>query len=184
LTLQDGNHGSQYPRASELGAEGIPYIAASDISEDGDIDLTTCKRIKSARAAKLRIAPAMAGDVILTHNATVGRVTRLPDWPTAIVASTSTTYYRCDPELLEPDYLRWFFESAVFQLQLSTIMKQSTRSQVPITTQKQLLFAVPPLDQQRYLAGFRSQFFSARRKCQTRLEEARAVKALFLGAAL
>jgi len=180
--LQDGNHGSQYPRASELGTEGIPYIAASDISDDGDIDLRCCKRIRPERAAKLRIAPAITGDVILTHNATVGRVTRLPEWPTEIVASTSTTYYRCDPNRLDPDYLRWFFESAVFQLQLGTIMRQSTRNQVPITTQKRLLFAVPPLEHQQQLAGLRAQFLLARRAIRSRLGGARELNSVLLRA--
>lgn len=164
--LQDGNHGSQYPRASEMGDEGLPYISASDISEDGEIDLAACRRIRPERAARLRIPPARSGDVILTNNATVGRVTRLPTWPTDIVASTSTTYYRCNPSRLDPDYLRWFFESAVFQFQLSTIMRQSTRNQVPITTQKRLLFAVPPSEIQRSLAAQRTRLLDAKRALQ------------------
>jgi type I restriction enzyme, S subunit len=160
--LQDGNHGSQYPRSSELGDEGLPYISASDISEEGDIDLENCRRIRPERAAKLRIPPAMSGDVILTNNATVGRVTRLPEWPSDIVASTSTTYYRCNEAMLHPDYLRWFFESSLFQFQLATIMRQSTRSQVPITTQKRLLFAIPPRDEQEKLAAQRLSFSQTR----------------------
>jgi type I restriction enzyme S subunit len=167
VALQDGNHGSQYPRASELGDDGIPYIAASDISADGEIDLSACRRIRPGRAEQLRIPPARSGDVILTNNATVGRVTRLPDWPTDIVVSTSTTYYRCDPSLLDPDYLRWFFESAVFQFQLRTVMRQSTRNQVPITTQKRLLFAIPPLETQRSLAAQRARFLESRRALQS-----------------
>ena len=162
LAIQDGNHGSQYPRASELGDEGIPYIAASDISDDGDINLSSCRRIRPESAAQLRIPPAKGGDVILTNNATVGRVTRLPAWPTEIVASTSTTYYRCNEALLDPDYLRSFMESAVFQFQLQTIMRQSTRNQVPITTQKGLLFAIPPFEAQGSLAAQRSRFLTAR----------------------
>jgi type I restriction enzyme S subunit len=162
LVLQDGNHGSQYPRSSELGDEGLPYIAASDISDEGDINLGSCRRIRHERAAQLRIPPARSGDVILTNNATVGRVTRLPEWPTDIVASTSTTYYRCCREVLDPDYLRWFFESSVFQFQLATIMRQSTRNQVPITTQKRLLFAVPQPERQKALAAQRATFLSAR----------------------
>ena len=184
VALQDGNHGSQYPRSSELGDDGIPYIAASDISNDGDINLQECRRIQPERASALRIPPARSGDVILTNNATVGRVTLLPEWPTAIVASTSTTYYRCNPDLLDPEYLRWFFESAVFQFQLSTIMRQSTRNQVPITTQKRLLFAVPPLDQQHQLAAQRNQFLSARRSCQSRVEQSIELKRALMEAVL
>jgi type I restriction enzyme S subunit len=161
VALQDGNHGSQYPRSAELGDEGLPYISASDISDEGDIDLSACRRMRPELARKLRIPPARSGDVILTNNASVGRVTRLPAWPTEIVPSTSTTYYRCDQNLLDPGYLRWFLESTIFQYQLRTFMRQSTRNQVPITTQKRLLFAVPPMNQQRRLAVLRSRLSSA-----------------------
>ena len=182
--LQDGNHGSQYPRASELGEEGLPYISATDISEDGRIDLNACRRIGPERAAQLRIPPARSGDVILTNNATVGRVTRLPAWPTEIVASTSTTYYRCHEDSLDPEYLRWFFESTVFQWQLSTIMRQSTRNQVPITTQKRLLFAVPPIQTQRELAKLRGRFLNGYDYVRTRMVQLVALKQKLLEAAI
>jgi len=179
--LQDGNHGSQYPRAEELGTEGLPYIAASDISDDGDIDLSACKRLRPERAARLRIPPAKSGDVVLTNNATVGRVTRLPGWPTEIVASTSTTYYRCNEALLNPEYLRWFLESAIFQFQLGTIMRQSTRNQVPITTQKGLLFAIPPPEAQEMLAAQRTRFLDARLGISSRHTQGTQLRTQLLG---
>jgi type I restriction enzyme S subunit len=182
--LQDGNHGSQYPRASELGDEGYPYLSATDITEDGQIDLESCRRIRPERADKLRIPPARSGDIIFSHNATVGRVTRLPNWHTPIVASTSTTYYRCNEELLEAEYLRWFLESAVFKYQLSTIMRQSTRNQVPITTQKILLFAVPEIETQRSLAALRGRFIDSYHSLQSRISNAKRLRQRIMEAAI
>jgi type I restriction enzyme S subunit len=185
LALQDGNHGSQYPRADELGDEGLPYISASDISDDGHIDLSMCRRLRPERAASLRIPPAISGDVILTNNATVGRVTRLPDWPSPIVASTSTTYYRCHEAELAPEYLRWFLESECFQWQLRSLMRQSTRNQVPITTQKKLLFAVPDIKRQNELASLRVHFLDAyntltARACASRSLRRRLLETAFV----
>jgi type I restriction enzyme S subunit len=172
LALQDGNHGAQYPKAEELGNEGYPYIAASDISLDGVIDLSSARRIRPKRAKGLRIPPAQSGDVILSHNATVGRVSRLPPWHEPIVASTSTTYYRCNEERLDPEYLRWFLESQIFQFQLQSVMRQSTRNQVPITMQKRLLLAWPAIDVQRNLASIRIELRSMRKQLQARRERA------------
>lgn len=171
LALQDGNHGAQYPRADELCEAGYPYIAASDISADGIIDLSSSRCINPERASRLRIPPAQCGDVILSHNATVGRVARLPAWDTPIVASTSTTYYRCNEDRLDPEYLRWFMESDVFQFQLQTVMRQSTRNQVPITMQKRLLFAWPPIGVQKELAATRI----ALRRVRERIQHRRAL---------
>ncbi|MFN9695753.1 MAG: restriction endonuclease subunit S [Synechococcaceae cyanobacterium] len=168
LALQDGNHGAQYPRADELCEAGYPYIAASDISADGIIDLSSARCINPERASRLRIPPAQCGDVILSHNATVGRVARLPAWDTPIVASTSTTYYRCNEDRLDPEYLRWFMESDVFQFQLQMVMRQSTRNQVPITMQKRLLFAWPSIGVQKELAATRISLRKAREQIQYR----------------
>ncbi|UFM64858.1 restriction endonuclease subunit S [Paracoccus sp. MA] len=182
--LQDGNHGSQYPTASELGSVGYPYLSATDITDDGEIDLESCRRIRPERATALRIPPAQTGDIVLSHNATVGRVTRLPEWPTPIVASTSTTYYRCNSENLDPDYLRWFLESSVFKYQLSTIMRQSTRNQVPITTQKRLLFAIPGRELQAELSSLRDKFVLRLKALQARKASAQALQKKILEAAL
>lgn len=168
LALQDGNHGAQYPRADELCEAGYPYIAASDISADGIIDLSSARCINPERASRLRIPPAQCGDVILSHNATVGRVARLPAWDAPIVASTSTTYYRCNEDRLDPEYLRWFMESDVFQFQLQMVMRQSTRNQVPITMQKRLLFAWPSIGVQKELAATRISLRKAREQIQYR----------------
>jgi type I restriction enzyme S subunit len=43
-------------------------------------------------------------------------------------------------------------ESPNFQAQFQCIMKQTTRNQVPITTQKEFYFVLPPLTEQRKIA--------------------------------
>ena len=151
LRLQDGNHGSQYPRTSEFLKRGIPYIAASYISEDGVIDFENCPKLAEKRAKALRIPPATGSDVILTHNATVGRVAIIPPDKTEVVASTSTTYYRPDATKLLPQFLANYFRSPQYQAQLQAIMGQTTRNQVPITAQKGLFFVVPSLKEQKQI---------------------------------
>jgi type I restriction enzyme S subunit len=175
IQLQDGNHGSQYPRADELGDVGFPYIAASDIGDNGEIDLNSVRRLGAERAAALRIAPAMSGDVILTHNATVGRVAILPPCDTPIIASTSTTYYRLDSSRLSNIALAAFMRSTVFKAQLASYMRQSTRNQVPITTQKRMYFLVPPLSEQQRLDKILSDLESVRITLMQRLSVGKSV---------
>lgn len=148
LVLKDGNHGAQYPRQSEFQKRGIPFLSASNIYEDGSFILEECPCLSEERAANLRIPPARGGDVILTHNATVGRVSLIPDDVKTIIASTSTTYYRTNNQKLNNRFLRRFFEGLPFQNQLKRVMGQTTRNQVPITAQKDLFIAVPPLEEQ------------------------------------
>lgn len=144
LALKDGNHGEQYPRSNEFSKIGVPYIAASHISDDGEIDFESCPKLSAQVKNRLRIPAARAGDVLLTHNATVGRVAVIPDEIEELVASTTTTYYRTNPIFLSNAYLAAYLRTWFFQRQLQRVMKQSTRDQVPITAQKKLLFIVPP----------------------------------------
>ena len=75
--FQDGNHGSLYPRKSEFGNTGIPFITATQII-DGQVDIDAAPRLSHDRASELRIGFTRPLDVLLTHNATVGRVAVLP----------------------------------------------------------------------------------------------------------
>ncbi|MAT50566.1 MAG: hypothetical protein CMK32_05225 [Porticoccaceae bacterium] len=152
LGLQDGNHGSQYPRSSEFVKHGVPYIAASHISEFGEIDFSQCPHLSQDHANRLRIRPAQSGDVILTHNATVGRTAIIPDDKHEVIASTSTTYYRTDPTKLLNRYLVTYFQSTAFVSQLQAIMGQTTRNQVPITAQRELQIVLPPMYEQVAIA--------------------------------
>lgn len=153
FALQDGNHGSDYPRSDEFALEGLVYLSATNISDDGRIDFASCPRLPIARANALRIGPARGGDVILTNNATVGRVAIVPLNAGEIVASTSTTYYRPDTSRLNREFLAAYMKSMVFQKQLSRVMVQSTRHQVPITTQKTLTFLIPPIQDQEEIVA-------------------------------
>jgi type I restriction enzyme, S subunit len=143
LVVKDGNHGSQYPRTSEFQNHGIPFLAASSIDENGFFNSDSLPHLSLERAAKLRIPNAKNGDVILTHNATVGRVSIIPDSIKEVITSTSTTYYRVNSNKFFNKYLRDFFEGLPFQNQLGRIMGQTTRNQVPITAQKNLFILHP-----------------------------------------
>ena len=150
----DGNHGSYYPKSNEFVEDGVPYISANCI-EDGEVLLSKAKYLTEERASVIKKGVALDGDVLLAHNATVGPVAILKTDLPRIILSTTLTHFRVDPEKLDREYLYYFMQSRLFQGQLERVMKQSTRNQVPITTQRKLFFVVPPVNIQRELvSGF------------------------------
>ena len=172
LVVKDGNHGSQYPRTSEFQKHGIPFLAASSIDENGFFNINSLPHLSLDRAAKLRIPNAKSGDVILTHNATVGRVSIIPDNVKEVTTSTSTTYYRVNPNKFFNKYLRDFFEGLLFQNQLGRIMGQTTRNQVPITAQRNLFILYPDSISKQaeissILTSLREQLTNMQHKLQT-----------------
>ena len=146
----DGNHGSFYPRNEEFVSNGVPYISANCIEDDG-ISLKNAKYLTEDRANTITKGIAKDGDILLAHNATVGPVCILRTDFERVILSTSLTYYRVDPLKINSLFLFYFMKSRLFQSQLERVMSQSTRNQVPITTQRTLYFIIPPIKIQNEL---------------------------------
>jgi len=147
----DGNHGSFYPKAEEFVDSGVPYISANCI-ENGEINLNNAKYLTIERASVFTKGVACDGDILLAHNATVGPVCMLKTQLEKIILSTTLTYYRVNDKDVSSKYLYYYMQSDLFQKQLKRVMSQSTRNQVPITTQRKLYFIIPPLNEQNLIA--------------------------------
>ncbi|MFM7711779.1 MAG: restriction endonuclease subunit S, partial [Microcystis sp.] len=69
LLHKDGNHGSNYPRTSEFGIEGIPFLSANCFSDSGEMITDNVKFLSESKANKLKIGWLEHSDVLLAHNA-------------------------------------------------------------------------------------------------------------------
>ena len=150
---KDGNFGSLYPRIEDFGDDGFPLLTAKVVN-GGRIDFGAAQKLRKEKAARLPYGFIQAGDVLLSHNATVGRVAVVPEFNGQALIGTSLTYFRLDTSRLLPRYLAGFFESRDFQNQLASVMGLSTRNQVPITAQRLLEVEVPPLKAQHRISEF------------------------------
>ena len=150
---KDGNHGSNYPRVSEFGDVGVPFLTAKLLSDNsGDIDFENAPRLDKERATAMTFGWLEEEDVLLSHNATVGRVAVVPKIEEPVLIGTSLTHFRTNKEQIVPGYLATFFRSKGFQDQLESVMSHTTRNQVPITAQRYLFVSLPPLSNQKAIA--------------------------------
>jgi len=152
LLHKDGNHGSLYPRADDFGQEGVPFLSAKAVSEDGVINNAFVENLLAEKAAKLRIGWISRGDVLLAHNASVGKVAIYDGRFEKALIGTSLTSFRPNPEALDSRYLAAALRSARFQRELAKNMGQTTRNQVPITAQRRLKISLPGIGLQREFA--------------------------------
>jgi type I restriction enzyme S subunit len=143
----DGNHGSEYPRKEEFVSSGVPYISANCIVGQR-IDFSRAKFLSVERVARIRKGVAKDGDVLFAHNATVGPVAILRTSSERVVLGTSLTYYRCNQSKVLPEFLMYEMRAAGFRSQYEAVMKQATRSQVPITMQRTFTHCIPDLEAQ------------------------------------
>ena len=149
----DGNHGGEYPRADEFVDSGVPYISANCIS-DGIICFQNAKYVTVERSKRFRKGIARNNDVLFAHNATVGPVAILRTDAPIVILGTSLTAFRCNEEHFTPEYLKAYLENSYFVRQYEGEMQQSTRKQVPITTQRKYTIVVPSQRVQKEFSAF------------------------------
>lgn len=153
---KDGNHGSLYPRSTDFAADGVPFITAKAVREDGSLNVDAVDYLSPRKASQLRIGWIESGDVLLSHNASVGKVCAYDGTLGRALIGTSLTCFRVDPSRSSPAYLAACLRDPDFQRQLARNMAQTTRNQVPITAQRSLTVPWVPLEQQLRFGDFSS----------------------------
>jgi type I restriction enzyme S subunit len=152
LSHKDGNHGSLYPRPDDFDNEGIPFLSAKAVSDDGAIDNGLVENLREEKADRLKIGWILKGDVLLAHNASVGKVALYDGRFERALIGTSLTAFRPNPEALNSNYLAAALRAPTFQRQLEKNMGQTTRNQVPITAQRNLKVGLPRIELQKEFA--------------------------------
>lgn len=150
----DGNHGNIHPKGKDFVESGIPFIMASDIANN-KVDLCNCKFITKEQADSLQKGFSKEGDVLLTHKATLGRTAIVKDLNTPYIMLTpQVTYYRVlNEKLLSNKFLKFYFDSTIFQGILENHGNSgSTRAYVGITAQRKLPILIPPPSEQKAIA--------------------------------
>ena len=154
LLVQDGNHGGSYPKASEFVSQGVPLITGACLI-DGGVEYRCAGFISESTAKRLRVGFAQAGDVLLTHKGTMGKTAIVPAsrFPVTILNPQITLYRTSNNGRLDARYLRYFFDSAIFQKRLEQISATSTINTLPIREQKKLEVPLPPISVQKAIIG-------------------------------
>ena len=156
----DGNHGEIHPKSEDFVSEGVPFIMASDMS-NGRVNYSQCAHITERQAESLRKGFAKNGDVLLTHKATIGE-TAIVDYDKYpyIMLTPQVTYYRVkDRRRLNNRYLKFYFDSSLFQQTLHLWASSgSTRAYLGITEQQRLPVILPPPDKQEKIAAILSAY--------------------------
>lgn len=152
--VQDGNHGGSYPKIEEFVSDGVPLITGACLA-DGCVDYTKAGFISPSRASQLRVGFAQPGDVLLTHKGTMGKTAIVPEsrYPTTILNPQITLYRVAKSGRLQARYLRFFFDSQLFQRLMVQISATSTINTLPIKEQKKLEIPVPSQETQDYIVG-------------------------------
>jgi type I restriction enzyme S subunit len=149
VDVKDGNHGANHPRSAEFVANGTPFLMASDIQR-GEVLWNEASKLGPETLGRLRVGFSIKDDVLFTHKASIGK-TAVAD--RSSILSPQVTYYRCNPDFIEPRWLVRFLASPLFLAQLAEIQGQSTRDFVSISKQYDQFILLPPLPEQRRIVA-------------------------------
>ena len=174
LGLQDGNHGELHPKLIDFIEKGIPFLTANCITNNR-ISFDKCKYLSDRWLKKLRIGFARENDIILTHKGTLGLCAIVPSGIKNIILSPQTTYYRLSPKICSI-FLFYFFQSKIFQNQLFSLGRQSTRDYVGINSQKSLNIVLPLLSEQQKIASILSNIDELIQKTEQIIETSQKFK--------
>ncbi|WHR58353.1 restriction endonuclease subunit S [Acinetobacter haemolyticus] len=153
----DGNHGEIHPTSKDYVNEGIPFIMATDVI-NGKVHLQNSKKITKQQADSLRKGFSIAGDILLTHKATIGNIAIVPSLEVEYIMLTpQVTYYRViNSKKLSNQFLKVYFEAPQFQKSLLDLCTGATRLYIGISEQRKLPIYLPSLEEQTKIANFLS----------------------------
>jgi type I restriction enzyme S subunit len=133
---------------------GIPFVMANNLI-GGRLNIDSCAHITRKQADGLQKGFSRAGDILLTHKATIGETAIVGDIPfDYLMLTPQVTYYRVNKaEIINRDFLFHFFNGKVFQDQLQLMSGGGTRSYIGITAQRKLPIVLPKTaEEQRVIA--------------------------------
>ncbi len=141
--------------ADEYTESGVPVLRGVNINH-GRFHDDDFAFIDEATADRLGKYESFPGDVLLVHKGTLGQIGLMPSkrrYPRYIMGN-SMLRVRCNPDILLPEYLYYWFTSGDGQHYLFSRVSQVgvPQIQTPLSTLRQAVLPVPPLSEQRTIA--------------------------------
>jgi type I restriction enzyme S subunit len=153
LFVEDGNHGEYRPLPHEFVDVGVPFVRPPNLI-NGRIDLDECQKINAEAFNRVRKGIGKGGDIVLTHNATIGRLAITKPSDPVFVTNPQTTVWRTmNEDVINAKYLYYFMRSSGFQEQLDAHKgRNATFDYVSLTKQRSLVIPVLAITTQRKIA--------------------------------
>jgi type I restriction enzyme S subunit len=151
------DHRGKTPKklGADFAPDGIKVASAKNVS-GGRLDLTADVRFVSDDLyRKWMSVPLVDGDVLLTSEAPLGEVALLRD-PGPLVLGQRLFALRADPLKLDSRFLFYTLRSPVEQARLGARATGTTAEGIRQTELRKVEIDLPPLDEQRAIAGLLS----------------------------
>jgi type I restriction enzyme, S subunit len=148
--IGDGNHSSNYPKASEMLPSGIPFIRAANL-QDGKLDVTDLRYISHEKHLALKKGHLKAGDVLFSNRGDIGKLAIVPQEFEGSNLNSQLAWLRSKEEVL-PEYLFALLASDYYQAEFKRSRHGAALQQFTIKQLSAVKVPVPPMPLQREFA--------------------------------
>ena len=149
----DGDRGTNYPKQDEFNQNGYClFLNAKNVTTDGFV-FNACYFISKEKDEILRKGKLKRNDIVLTTRGTVGNIgffnDRIPYEQIRI--NSGMVIIRPDPKGIMPQFAHQLFK--YLKGDFDVFVTGSAQPQLPIRDLKEISFLLPPLSEQRAIAG-------------------------------
>lgn len=149
----DGDRGTNYPKQDEFNQNGYClFLNAKNVTTDG-FAFNECNFVSKEKDKILRKGKLRRNDTVLTTRGTVGNIgffnERIPYENIRI--NSGMVIIRPDPKGILPKYTHQLFK--YLKSDFDVFATGSAQPQLPIRDLKEIFFLLPPLPEQRAIAG-------------------------------
>ncbi len=173
LLLDEGSLSYGILKPGEFVQHGVPMVRVMDI-EGNAINLSQVVRVRPEVAKPYSRTKLVAGDVLLTVMATVGRAAVVPPELTGANVNRAIAVLRVERRVLEPEYLVALLESPFFQTVFMSEKIGSAQARINIGDLRAFTVPVPPIGEQCVLLQRLAQMDRLRITIERRVQAATA----------
>jgi type I restriction enzyme, S subunit len=148
--IGDGNHSSNYPKASEMVPIGVPFICAANL-QDGRLDGTDMRFISREKHQKLKKGHLKMEDVLFSNRGEIGKLAIVPKEYDGSNLNSQLAWLR-PKEMLLSQYLYSLLASGYYQAQFKRAQQGVALQQFTIKQLSAVRILIPPLSLQKEFA--------------------------------
>jgi type I restriction enzyme S subunit len=150
--ISDGNYSSKYPKASDFRLIGVPFIRANNV-RDMDIVDDDMRFISSDQHKELQKGHLKKNDILITTRGDIGQIALVPDRHIDSNINAQIVRINTDDQGVDHRFFAYSMRSKSSQAQLNNLQTGSALKQLPVGKLVQLQLVIPPLPEQRVIAG-------------------------------
>lgn len=151
VQIGDGNHSSNYPKASEMIESGIPFIRGVNLVDlsINDLDL---KYISLEKHQKLKKGHLRTGDILFTNRGEIGKLAYVDEKFNDSNLNSQIAWLRSQNKIL-PMYLLNILASPLVQDRLASSKNGATLQQFTVKQIREFQIPLPPIETQREIVA-------------------------------